>query len=103
MLNYTRVGEDPKKYQNYDKFNQQVAQRKSRLFGLTFDSDPVKNEIIAMDNAKKTFEGGLKSGQLDPEQNIPKLLEKLKSAGVDKVIAEAPKQVDAWRAANDKK
>jgi putative aldouronate transport system substrate-binding protein len=102
MLNYTRVGEDPKKYENYEKFNQLVSQKKSRLFGFTFDPEPVKNELITIDNAKKAFEDGLKSGQLDPEQNIPKLLEKLKAAGVDKLIAEGQKQVDAWRKQNGK-
>ncbi|MFD1773521.1 ABC transporter substrate-binding protein [Paenibacillus rhizophilus] len=102
MLNYTRVGEDPNKYQNYEKFNALVSGNPSRIFGFVFDPEPVKNEMISIDNANKAFVDGIKSGQLDPEENLPKLLEKQKAAGADKVIAEAQKQLDAWRAANGK-
>jgi putative aldouronate transport system substrate-binding protein len=102
MLNYTRVGEDPKKYENYEKFNQMVSKNPSRMFGFVFDPEPVKNEIIAIDNVSKQYADGLKAGQLDPEENLPKFLEKQKAAGADKVIAEAQKQLDAWRKANGK-
>ncbi|SFE10797.1 putative aldouronate transport system substrate-binding protein [Paenibacillus catalpae] len=102
MLNYTREGEDPNKYKNYEKFNEMISSRAARTFGFIFDPEPVKNEIIAIDNANKAFVDGLKSGQLNPEENLPKLLAKQKAAGVDKVIAEAQKQIDAWRAANGK-
>lgn len=102
MLNYTRVGEDPKKYENYEKFNAMISSNPSRMFGFIFDPEPVKNEIIAIDTAQKAFADGIKSGQLDPEENIPKMLEKQKQAGADKVIAEAQKQLNAWREANGK-
>jgi putative aldouronate transport system substrate-binding protein len=46
---------------------------------------------------------GLKAGQLDPEENLPKFLEKQKAAGSDKIIAEAQKQLDAWSKANANK
>lgn len=103
MLNYTRVGEDPKKYENYEKFNAQVSGNPSRIFGFVFDPEPVKNEMIAIDNANKTYVDGLKSGQLDPEENLPKLLDKQKAAGAEKIIAEAQKQLDEWLKANGKK
>lgn len=103
MLNYTRVGEDPNKYQNYEKFNEKIAANPSRIFGFVFDPEPVKNELISIDNANKAFVDGLKSGQLDPEENLPKMLEKQKAAGAEKVIAEAQKQLDAWLAENGKK
>lgn len=102
MLNYTREGEDPNKYKNYGKFNEMISSRPARTFGFIFDPEPVKNEIIAIDNANKAFVDGLKSGQLDPDENLPKLLAKQKAAGVEKVIAEAQKQIDAWREANGK-
>ncbi|MNP85360.1 hypothetical protein D3C76_1850680 [compost metagenome] len=59
--------------------------------------------MISIDNANKAFVDGLKSGQLDPEENLQKLLDKQKAAGADKVIAEAQKQLDAWLATNGKK
>ncbi|EFM08927.1 extracellular solute-binding protein family 1 [Paenibacillus curdlanolyticus YK9] len=102
MLNYTRVGEDPKKYENYEKFNAMVSENPSRIFGFIFDPEPVKNEMIAIDTAQKAFADGIKSGQLDPEVNIPKMIEKQNAAGAGKVIAEAQKQLDAWLKANGK-
>ncbi|ANE46403.1 ABC transporter substrate-binding protein [Paenibacillus swuensis] len=102
MLNYTRVGEDIKKYENYEKFNELTAQKPSAMLGFVFDSEPVKNELVAIANVRKTFDPGLLSGQLEPETQLPKLQDKLKAAGIDKVVAEAQKQLDAWRAANGK-
>ncbi|AZN39787.1 ABC transporter substrate-binding protein [Paenibacillus albus] len=102
MLNYTRVGEDPNKYLNYEQFNEQVKSQSSPLIGFVFDSEPVKNEMIAVSKVQSTFDPGFQSGQLDPEKELPKMIDKLKSAGLDKIIAEAQKQVDAWRAANGK-
>lgn len=103
MLNYTRVGEDPNKYENYEKFNDKVSANPSRIFGFVFDPEPVKNELISIDNANKAFVDGIKSGQLDPDENLPKLLEKQKAAGAEKVIAEVQKQLDAWLAETGKK
>ncbi|UJF31830.1 ABC transporter substrate-binding protein [Paenibacillus hexagrammi] len=102
MLNYTRVGEDPKKYENYEKFNKDVAADPSIIFGFIFDSEPVKNELIAIENVRKTYDAGLNSGTLDPDVEVPKLTSKLKAAGIDKVVAEVQKQLDEWRKANGK-
>ncbi|QHT59454.1 ABC transporter substrate-binding protein [Paenibacillus lycopersici] len=102
MLDFTRVGEDPNKYQNYEQFNEMVKSQPSPLIGFVFDSEPVKNELIAVSKVQSTFDPGLQSGQLDPETDLPKMIGKLKAAGLDKVLAEAQKQIDAWRAANGK-
>jgi putative aldouronate transport system substrate-binding protein len=102
MLNYTRVGEDPNKYQNYEQFNELVKSQPSPLFGFVFDPEPVKNELIAVGKVQSTYDAGFQSGQLDPEKELPKMIDKLKAAGLDKIIEEAQKQVDAWRAANGK-
>ncbi|AJY73912.1 ABC transporter substrate-binding protein [Paenibacillus beijingensis] len=101
MLNYTRIGEDPDKYKNYEQFNEIVQSQPSPLFGFVFDPEPVKNELIAIGKIQSTYDPGLQSGQLDPAE-LPKMIDKLKAAGLEKIIAEAQKQVDAWRAANGK-
>ncbi|MFD1909044.1 DUF3502 domain-containing protein [Paenibacillus rhizoplanae] len=60
--------------------------------------------MISIDNANKTFVDGLKSGQLDPEESLPKNAgQTKKAAGADKVLAEVQKQLDAWLAENGKK
>jgi putative aldouronate transport system substrate-binding protein len=40
------------------------------------------------------------NGMADPEKTLPEFLAKLKDAGMDKIVAEAQTQVNAWRAAN---
>ncbi|QHW31379.1 ABC transporter substrate-binding protein [Paenibacillus rhizovicinus] len=102
MLNYTRLGEDPNKYKNYEQFNEMVKSQPSPLIGFVFDSEPVKNELIAVSKVQSTFDPGLQSGQLNPETDLPKMISKLKAAGLDKVLGEAQKQIDAWRTANGK-
>ena len=38
-------------------------------------------------------------GTIDPAKKLPEFIEKLKAAGIEKVIAEKQKQLDAWAAA----
>ena len=38
-------------------------------------------------------------GAIDPEENIPKYIDELKAAGIDEIIAEKQKQLDAFLAA----
>ena len=42
------------------------------------------------------------SGAVDPNEMIPKYLEKLKAAGIDKIIAAKQEQLDAFLAQNNK-
>jgi len=70
----------------------------SPLLGFSFDPTPVKTEIASCETVIKEFIGTLDTGAADPEQELPKMLEKLKTAGVDKVIAEKQRQIDEWKA-----
>jgi len=38
------------------------------------------------------------TGTVNPEEFLPKANQKLKAAGLDKIIAEAQSQIDAWKA-----
>ena len=38
----------------------------------------------------------LTSGSIDPEENVPKFIERLKSAGVDDIIKEKQAQLDKF-------
>jgi putative aldouronate transport system substrate-binding protein len=75
---------------------------KSKALGFTFNSEPVKNEVIALKNVTDQYAKGLESGTLDPADKLPDFRAKLKAAGIDKVIVEKQKQLDAWAAANKK-
>ncbi|SDW67658.1 ABC transporter substrate-binding protein [Paenibacillus sp. PDC88] len=96
FLNYLWDNEDPEKWDKFKDFNARGV--KSPALGFTFNSQPVKNEIAAVNNVNKQFKPALTSGAVDPNEMIPKYAEKLKAAGIDKIIAEKQKQLDAFLA-----
>ena len=74
---------------------------KSGILGFMFNPDPVKNEIALCSSVIEEYSGGLETGSVDPDVYLPKFLEKLKNAGIDKVLQESQKQLYEWR--NNKK
>ncbi|MBB6735269.1 ABC transporter substrate-binding protein [Cohnella zeiphila] len=92
---YLWKNEDPQKWEKFKDFNSKAQM--DPLLGFVFDPTNVKTEVAAITSAGKEFSSGLGSGTLDPEVYLPKYIDKLKAAGIDKVIAEEQKQVDAWR------
>lgn len=68
----------------------------SPLLEFNFDPEPVKNEIEKITEVTEEFEGPLFVGAVDPEIYLPKIIQKYKSAGLDKVMAQQQKQLDAW-------
>ncbi len=72
--------------------------KKSRAYGFVFDNSSVKSEYSAVSRVYREFKPGLEFGVLDPEEALPALLEKLDAAGIDAVIAEKQRQLDAWLA-----
>lgn len=74
----------------------------SKILGFSFDPSKVKSELAQCASAISEFKAGLVTGSLDPDVHLPKLNEKLKKAGMDKLLAEMQTQIDAWKAANKK-
>jgi len=72
----------------------------SAALGFTFDSSSVKNEYTAVNNVISQFYGALECGSVDPEVELPRFIQALKEAGIDTIIAEKQRQLDAWLAAN---
>jgi len=99
-INYFRVGENTQKWEAFKKFNNDSIAAKS--LGFNFDNEPVKSEIAACINVYREYNPGLVTGSVDPDKVLPEFLKKLTDAGVDKVIAEKQKQLDAWKAATKK-
>ncbi|WP_373231722.1 ABC transporter substrate-binding protein [Cohnella sp.] len=93
-MTHVWASEDPNKWQSYIDYNNSAE--KSRALGFAFNTEPVKNEIAAASNVEKEFKFVIVTGSVDPEEYIPKYLEKLKAAGMDKIIAEKQKQLDEW-------
>jgi putative aldouronate transport system substrate-binding protein len=94
LNSYIWTTEDPKIWDQYKTFN--TTAQKSLALGFVFNPENVKNEIVATQNVITEFTGGLYTGTIDPESYIPKFVDKLNSAGLQKIIAEKQKQLDAW-------
>ncbi|WP_339310655.1 ABC transporter substrate-binding protein [Paenibacillus sp. FSL M7-0896] len=100
MINYLNEGDPENKWEEFKKFND--AGINAPLLGFNFDTSKVTNEIAAVQNVKEEFWAPLMTGSVDSEEYLTKANEKLKAAGLDKIIAEAQTQIDAWKAANNK-
>lgn len=76
------------------KLNEDAIQ--SKAMGFAYDVTPVKNEYTAVSNVDNQYSAALSLGCIDPQENLPKFLDALQSAGIDKIIAEKQAQLDAW-------
>ncbi|MNH84354.1 putative ABC transporter substrate-binding protein YesO [compost metagenome] len=100
MLLYLNPKDPDNKWDEFKRFN--AAGKNSPILSFNFDGTKVSSELAAVQNVKEQFWAALMTGTLDPETNLPKAIEKFNQAGLDKVIAEAQKQLDAWRASGGK-
>lgn len=68
----------------------------SVALGFSFNPEPVKNELAQV-TAVVTEKGKpLYNGQVDPATALPDFISALKAAGIDKIVAEAQKQLSAF-------
>ncbi|MCI9203246.1 MAG: ABC transporter substrate-binding protein [Lachnospiraceae bacterium] len=68
----------------------------SKAMGFAYEVTPVKNEYTAVANVDNQYSAALSLGCIDPDENLPKFLEALENAGIDKIISEKQSQLDAW-------
>lgn len=94
-LNYLMEGENPDKWKLFDEFNETA--KSDKTLGFQFDSSKVKREIASVTNVYKNYDG-FYWGVIDPKEKLGEFRNKLKAAGLDKVIAEAQKQWDDYSA-----
>ena len=81
------------------EFNENLpADRVSKTLGFVFNSESVATEVTAIDAVVAQYTGIIAAGAQDPAEVLPKFLEDLNAAGIDKVIAEKQSQLDAWLA-----
>ncbi len=71
----------------------------SQALGFTFDRANVQTEIANVNAAATEFCQPVLEGKVDTEGNLETCIAKVKEAGVDKIIAEMQKQLDAFKAA----
>lgn len=71
---------------------------RNRSLGFMFETDNVAVQYTAVKNVIEEYKG-LEYGTMDPAIELPNFIKKLKDAGIDDIIAEKQKQLDAWVAA----
>jgi len=95
FLNFLKDTESPTKWDEFIEFNEKAVADKSLGFVFT-KADEVKTEISAVRLAySKTY---LWSGCQDVDKELPKLIDQLKKAGVDRIISTVQAEYDAWLA-----
>ncbi|RED41831.1 ABC transporter substrate-binding protein [Paenibacillus sp. VMFN-D1] len=95
-LTHVWEGWDPNHWEEMKAFNRKAVYSKG--LGFMFNSEGVKAEIASVNNVVDKYRAGLGSGSLDPAGNLDKFIKELKSAGIDKIIAEKQRQMDEWLA-----
>lgn len=70
----------------------------SVLLGFTFDTTSVSDQLVNCIAIYERHRGELTTGTIDPATGVPALMEELRAAGFDDIVAEAQTQVDAFMA-----
>jgi putative aldouronate transport system substrate-binding protein len=90
---YFLPGQETGLWSETDKLNKMA--KKSPLTGFVFDMESVKTEVSNVTAVEQEYLLLVKGG-LDPAKAIPELNDKLKAAGIQKIIDEAQKQINAF-------
>lgn len=98
LLSYIWKGDSLTLYKDLDAFNKTAL--KSKALGFTFDNSSVKTEVAAVTNALNKYKLAIECGIVDPDKVLPEMQKALKAAGIDKIIAEKQRQLDAWAKSN---
>ncbi|SFR65684.1 ABC transporter substrate-binding protein [Anaeromicropila populeti] len=83
------------KWYQFQQFNKELKPALS--FGFNFDSTNVLKEILEVKSVLNEYGTMLYSGSVDPDLYVPKLNQKLESAGIQTIIDDMQKQVDDWK------
>jgi putative aldouronate transport system substrate-binding protein len=69
----------------------------SAIFGFAVDRTPVQNEFSNCRVVWDRFSAQLLSGAADPDVTVPQAIAELKANGLDRIVAEAQRQIDEWK------
>ena len=68
----------------------------SKAYGFVFDTTALETELSAIQAVLDIYQLPLELGTVDPDTELPIMLEKLREAGIDQVIAEKQRQLNHW-------
>ncbi|GIQ68019.1 extracellular solute-binding protein [Xylanibacillus composti] len=96
FLNNLWETEDPQKWEQYKEFN--ASGTVSPGLGFTFNAEPVKTQVAQIVNVRKEYDAQLDTGAVNPDEVLPRYIEKLEAAGLRDIIAEKQRQFDEFKA-----
>jgi len=74
----------------------------SPLVGFVPDLTPIQNEVAQLATTAKEYCDPVDKGLVDVDPGLKTCQDQLKSAGIDTIVTELQKQIDAWKKANGK-
>lgn len=74
------------------------AAKPSVLLGFFFDNTNIQDEQASCVEIYNRYRGEIMTGTTDPAVSVAQMMEEMRAAGFDKIMAEAQAQIDAWKA-----
>ncbi len=68
----------------------------TKYFGYAFNPEVVKTQYAAVNDVITTYRTSLECGVVDPETVLPQFISALEAAGINEIIEENQKELDAW-------
>jgi putative aldouronate transport system substrate-binding protein len=99
LISHVWEGNSPDLWDQMKVFNANAIP--SPALGFTFNSTPVLSQGSALAAVRDQYRSVLETGSVDVSM-LDEFNAKLKQAGLNEVIAEKQRQLDAWFAANGK-
>jgi len=92
---YLYPNDPDNKWEEFEKFNNSATV--SPLLGFTFNPEPVKSEIAAINNIAEEYGPSLFLGAVDIDKQIKVMTDKMNKVGLEKVLQEMQKQINEWK------
>lgn len=103
IFNAYESNANPEGYNDYVKREMNENAVVSSCMGFKANLDSISTEISQVLAVKTEFETSLKQGILSNwEEKLDEMIQKMKVAGSDVIIAEIQRQLDEWRTTNNK-
>lgn len=71
----------------------------SPILGFVPDLSPIQNELAQLSSAARQYCDPVDKGLVDVETGLAECQTQVKAAGIDSIVAELQKQIDAWKTA----
>ena len=68
----------------------------SVLLGFFFDTTNVQDQLSSCIEIYNRYKNEVLTGTIDPATSVPQMMEEMRAAGFDEIVAEAQTQIDAW-------